>query len=416
MGSLARPLQPSDSGADLSFPPPTQEDYTLQESWERFWAVNWERLIWASWIDKYSDYIDPSYLENTAGNKDLDPLDNRHLSERDKFPTSNSKKRRKREGKVGGKSTPEMLDKERENLSDPGGRGKEGEGWSPLSPDDTWNHGKAKVRSYSENDQLLSPRCDSEASGIPPTVGMSDSMTNVTKITSYEINSSHMPTDSSESNLSTLSSTGSSEDALSSTGSSEREALLPEHSQEEDTQVDQYWQILWKTHFDEQYAVHFDKYFSIHPDQVESKPGDEYRDDGLDFSESNSQEFPSVIEARRAEDTGSSPELHKSLHRRKSSKKRSNKPGNTKYIQSVGYLLQSLAIEHDGESLMQTSPQDGDVVAGGGGDKTMAAEGAGQTQRSVTTATTPTYCGVNPQDSGDEPPRQNNRPTTLKRR
>ncbi|GBP37833.1 hypothetical protein EVAR_21676_1 [Eumeta japonica] len=91
-------LQPSDSGADLTyqenhsdFNVPTTtitsnpqskennmmeedmfsenisnelaENYLSENTWEKFWSVNGERIIWASWIKKYSGYINPAYLD-----------------------------------------------------------------------------------------------------------------------------------------------------------------------------------------------------------------------------------------------------------------------------------------------------------------------------------------------------------------
>lgn len=68
-------IQSSDSGADLS-------EYLkndLETSWHKYWALNGERIIWNSWIAKYSDYINPDFLQeaetlestnqDSAGNK-----------------------------------------------------------------------------------------------------------------------------------------------------------------------------------------------------------------------------------------------------------------------------------------------------------------------------------------------------------
>lgn len=41
----------------------SSENYLSLDTWEKFWAVNGERLIWASWIKKYSDYINPDFLD-----------------------------------------------------------------------------------------------------------------------------------------------------------------------------------------------------------------------------------------------------------------------------------------------------------------------------------------------------------------
>jgi trimethylguanosine synthase len=35
-------------------------------AWEKFWAKNGEQLIWASWTQKYADYINPDYFQNNT--------------------------------------------------------------------------------------------------------------------------------------------------------------------------------------------------------------------------------------------------------------------------------------------------------------------------------------------------------------
>ncbi|CAH1399591.1 unnamed protein product [Nezara viridula] len=60
----------SDSGADLSETSPQDPD------WEAYWTKHGERLIWESWIQRYGDYIDPTYLKQDAnqivsGNSDI---------------------------------------------------------------------------------------------------------------------------------------------------------------------------------------------------------------------------------------------------------------------------------------------------------------------------------------------------------
>lgn len=50
-------LDHSDSGADLS-------ESSRDLDWEKYWSANGERLIWESWISKYGDYINPSYIQS----------------------------------------------------------------------------------------------------------------------------------------------------------------------------------------------------------------------------------------------------------------------------------------------------------------------------------------------------------------
>lgn len=339
------------------------EDYFSENSWERFWSGNGERLIWASWIEKYSDYINPSYFdENKIQNEskcetnetEVDPVKSivTKSSEHEKKMNKSSKKESKfafdfSENNAVLKIT-ENLEKEKE-LSD-SVKVKESnydlalsEGWNPLSPasvDETWSQGHHhKYRSFSENDQLLSPRCDSVTSSVPQTIGTSDSMTNVTKITSYDINSSHLPTDSSESNISIFSSAESSEESRSgSTNSSDKEHLFADAGMcTDDTcnDVDQYWQILWKKHFNEQYSIHYENYLESHPSKV-----GKFFNKNLPSGTSEVGEFSAKSDQALENDKSKKNAKVKNAKNRKD-----NKHVNRLQINSVGYLLQQLNIE-----------------------------------------------------------------------
>lgn len=63
----ARSLQQSDSGADLT--ECLKHDYDTD--WQKFWSLNGEKLIWESWIAKYSDYINPEYLQEQPNGKKI---------------------------------------------------------------------------------------------------------------------------------------------------------------------------------------------------------------------------------------------------------------------------------------------------------------------------------------------------------
>lgn len=90
---LPCPLQNSDSGADLSenfIDKPCcsiTEDrgegrelgirYSkskLDIAWEKYWSENGESIIWKSWIEKFGAYINPSYLDQNAGDVEMDDL------------------------------------------------------------------------------------------------------------------------------------------------------------------------------------------------------------------------------------------------------------------------------------------------------------------------------------------------------
>lgn len=209
-----------------------------ERAWEAFWARTGESLIWSSWIEKYSDYIDPTYLKQR---------------EQDKADTTAC------DDEVAQVNQAQAIDPEivisvcSPNPPPPS------DGWNPLSPtsDDPWTSHR-----INETENLLSPRCDSVTSSIPLTIGTTDSMTNVTRMTmdeNYDFCSSKVSSESSN-----VSSTPSSDDSNSyqniplENRSESAAGLLEMDDQAMD--VDQYWQVLWQQHFQEQYALHYKKY------------------------------------------------------------------------------------------------------------------------------------------------------------
>lgn len=232
------------------------------QPWEKFWADNGERLIWASWIEKFSDYINPDYTKftndepsssNTKSKFNFDPVDEIETSvtqpKTEIFVSSCS---------------PAANSGDINNFA--------ADGWNPLSPasvdDSSWN----MRRPISiDADHLLSPRCESVTSSIPLTIGTTDSMTNVTHMTisSYDFGSGLISSVSSA-----LSESNSSADILSSTDSSTsssqpveggddaKELLIA--SQDDAMDSDQHWQILWQKHFQEQYAKQYKSFMVTH--------------------------------------------------------------------------------------------------------------------------------------------------------
>lgn len=132
--------------------------------WDKYWAKNGEQLIWASWIEKYSDYINPEYFETNdaqARQFSFEPQDVEMVVAEASTETHTEI--------LISPCSPAPIS---ELL---------GDGWNPLSPasvDDTYHK-----QSKTEVDTLLSPRCESVNSSIPFTTGDTDSMTNVTKMT-----------------------------------------------------------------------------------------------------------------------------------------------------------------------------------------------------------------------------------------
>lgn len=248
---LIKSLQSSDSGADLS--EYLKNDF--ESSWQKYWAINGERIIWNSWIAKYSDYINPEFLnrqesvtsssfdkelkedncENkkstvqfTFDKKDIDKYNDK--DDNDKRP-SNKHHFLLRE--LSGSDSYDKLN------------GEVSEGWNPLSP--------LSIDCEFEAERLITSRCGSHASSSLRTV---DSLTNVTRMTvsSLDLSNSSKTTDS-------ISSVSSVQSSLSSTSSEEID----------DTQeYDQQWNTLWKNHYEEEYLKNYQRFLLSVNNQDES--------------------------------------------------------------------------------------------------------------------------------------------------
>lgn len=275
---LPKGLQSSDSGADLT-------EYSKNEldgAWHKFWSVNGERLIWDSWIFKYSDYINPEYLQHENKLRETNDqqsikfsfetkdLENFALEKQEgsslKFSSSDylfyprfksvpiqefsvectrlnkieetselkdcSEEYKSREstlnhcGLVRTISSSDSYDKLHTEIS---------EGWNPLSP--------ASVDNEIEAERLLSSRCASHISGSIRTI---DSMTNVTRMTvsSFDLSDNSKTSDS-------ISSVSSVQSSLSSTSSEEAE---------DSNDYERQWNILWKSHYEEMYWEQYNKF------------------------------------------------------------------------------------------------------------------------------------------------------------
>lgn len=205
----------------------------LSDQWEKYWSTNGERLIWSSWIDKYSDFISPSYKNMTAeSNEDDESL----LSSDD------------RQIVIATGDCRDNIDTEIIVSScSPGANCS-----NVNEPIDETTNSDAPLRDLM--DSLLIPRCDSVSSSIPLTIGTTDSMTNVTHMTlsSYGFCSSRVSSENSQLSESTPSS------------------LSPPFNFDEcdetkiellnDDGTDQHWQLLWQHHFQEQYSKHYNDF------------------------------------------------------------------------------------------------------------------------------------------------------------
>lgn len=171
--------------------PEIHEEKEVTEKWERYWSDNGERLIWSSWIEKYSDFINPSHqtmcAQQNFGDKD-DELDEETFASNENALTIETQAPNNETEIVVSKCSPATS-----SIAAP----------HDINEETMQSDGALKEMM----DSLALPRCDSVSSSIPLTVGTTDSMTNVTQITlsSYGFCSSRISSELSESTPSSLS-------------------------------------------------------------------------------------------------------------------------------------------------------------------------------------------------------------------
>ncbi|XP_058830544.1 trimethylguanosine synthase-like [Topomyia yanbarensis] len=256
----------------------------LQEAWETFWSKHGESIIWASWIEKYSDYINPEYMDE-ACQHETNEISSHSKSEATPDTTYDASKHFSFDTMEADSAEPKTTMEIVVSTCSPHPFNR-GEAWNPLNTTggDIWT---AHRSGSGENDALLSPRCDSVTSSIPLTIGTTDSMTNVTRMTisSYDFCSSKVSSESSNLSESSLS------EQISSYGNSsnssdmlETECLVGGRGaqtsgsaavatagtlQDDEAAMDgeQYWQILWQKHFQELYAKHYNTFMTNRDEQ-----------------------------------------------------------------------------------------------------------------------------------------------------
>lgn len=330
---------------------PEEENYLSEETFDKFWAINGERLIWASWIKKYSDYINPSYLDE---NNDLLMDDSklpkqRSVDQISEFDKGEDDSIRERKFSYDSKVNP-YRKAPLTNHAEKHAKNEKDESWLPVN----------RRSSFSEHERIVSPR----------TIAGTDSMTNVTKITmsSYDISSSHVTSESSPDDFSVSSST--SDDQSNVQTRIANLNLDPDNTEEMDT--DQYWQFLWKKHFGDQYAIHYANYNEMFNNQscvpdlsvemiTNEKDLKEIKEIIKDKvpevekvleiecenSDGNSQDLPTIIEVSKAVPV---VEQIKTKEGNPPSKNRKKDVKTTsKYLGSVGILLQNLLKEEQGK-------------------------------------------------------------------
>ncbi|XP_049818320.1 trimethylguanosine synthase isoform X2 [Aethina tumida] len=296
--SLIRGLQSSDSGADLT----DFLRHDLDTDWQQFWSLNGEKLIWESWIAKYSAYINPEYLQNLdedgipVGVKQSGDQTKDKFKFNDKDITNYGAELQIKSGEIAAKSDQKPRAVLNRDLS--GSDEKLGndvsEGWNPLSP--------ASVDCETEVERLLSSRCGSHASSSLRTV---DSMTNVTRMTVSSIELS--PSSDSFSSVSSVQSSLSSEDS------------------EEEYQHQ--WNVLWKKHYEEEYTEQYNKFISS---RIDERP---------DLPQSNTNTF---LKSQTSDFVLPKRNILKSL-----SAKDTSTPLSDTVTTSLGHLLNTLHVSCD---------------------------------------------------------------------
>lgn len=409
---------------DQDFPIQTladfDENYLAEDSFEKFWAINGERLIWASWIKKYSDYINPAYLDE---NRDLvlddnnipkqhsaDQIyNNEQQSDMNQKLIEDDENLRERKFSYDSKVNPYKKSHKAQNCTDKTDIENKDDSWLPL----------ARKRSCSEHDRILSPR----------TIAGTDSMTNVTKLTlsSYDVTSSHVTSESTPTDDYSMSSSTSDEQNDQTRIVNIDEVLEQAPSEEIDTE--QYWQFLWKKHFGEQYALHFENYILSQEGKAKEEQKDlpsinivnvsdenkKIEEKTLEIecenSEGNSQEMPTVIEVQAQVD-------NIRLDEKVTKSKKRNKKNSNRIIGSVGMLLQNLLKEEQKKNDLN---EGNDILEAGEGNTDKAET---ETTATVNEAENPpssekpaedSNCTSYNYDDGDEDPPEE-KPVSLKRR
>ncbi|XP_058054972.1 uncharacterized protein LOC131206438 [Anopheles bellator] len=257
----------------------------LHDAWESFWSKHGETIIWSSWIEKYSDYINPEYLEPGDQGQATGTNTPHDASEATPGPATEADKDFSfdNDAIVGGTEivvsacSPHPYTKSAYPTNH----------WPMSGSGDAellWSTHRA---GSGDNESLLSPRCDSVTSSIPLTIGTTDSMTNVTRMTisSYDFCSSKVSSQSSQLSESLSSEVSNSHSSNSSDlleteylvgggGRASSGAVVPP---DEDAAMDgeQYWQILWQQHFQELYAKRYRRFMADHAHDVGGSEGND---------------------------------------------------------------------------------------------------------------------------------------------
>lgn len=211
------------------------DEHETNAQWDKYWSVNCERLIWTSWIDKYSDFINPeyqslaeTYKEEQAADGVFESEASQDLEESCGTPVENA-------------TTSIIVSR-----------------YSPDEPSTSATNQQTSTdpQLIDRMDSLAIPRCDSITSSIPLTIGTTDSMTNVTQITLSSYGFCGSGANSSES--SQLSESTQSSLSVPYNGDEIDEQRFDINT-DEDSAVQQ-WQILWQKHYQDQHNRHYNDF------------------------------------------------------------------------------------------------------------------------------------------------------------
>lgn len=411
---------------------------TVEEAaWEKFWSEHGEQLIWASWIEKYVDYINPGYLQEAQANEDQKigvetrerPVE-KYPEQNTCFPNQAHKNcelgRSSFEGIFGKsesancesrlKDTSSNLSFTFENTHRASVNDKEaeenrtkmvnnelspeaGDGWNPLSPFSA-EESYYNQQSNGEDERLIAmSRCDSINGSIAKTNATSDSMTNVTKMT---LTSSSFDSNSAQSFSLVSSVTSSIESNVTSSSSDQENEINSEDN-------DKYWQHLWKENFQLQYQIQYEKFLAkFHKDHPAKKSND--------VTHALVKENSGKSIEKQNEST-ENPVPQKSGSRKNSSSRREGSNKKKMIIESVGALMQNLTMKSE-ETMENDSEANDDQQTQGvnGNNDFVTPHNSNNTKTNINSNSSSGNTNRRSSSGGDGDKPNEDKPITLKRR
>ncbi|KAK2576626.1 hypothetical protein KPH14_005293 [Odynerus spinipes] len=368
-----------DNSDDHSYPEYFDSNKSEMDlAWEKYWSKNGEQLIWSSWIEKYAEYINPEYLQDSLRLKEDERCGESKEGGADKFVEQNTCfpnqahknceiGRSDFEGIFSKSSLSDNDSKPRSSsynvnfsFDDPNKQSvndrdaeenrkkltnyelspEAGDGWNPLSPfsaEESYNQ-----HSNAEDERLLT-RCDSINGSTARTNATSDSMTNVTKMT---LTSSSCDSNSIHSSSLISSVTSSIESNITFSSSEENECASEDN--------DKYWQHLWKENFQLQYQKQYELFIARYK-QAESQKASRISLFHKDNNESIWKHGNNNQLNEQSQVENSMEELHKisNLDDKNITNDTQTKKDLTKkkrmIMESVGMLMQNLTMKSEEE-------------------------------------------------------------------